>query len=56
MLDQDVEAIINSTRTTAGAMFCAVGAKALTEDSVLIGFIERSHKAEKEKRAKLIKA
>lgn len=37
-------------------MFCAVGAKALTEDSVLIGFIERSHKAEKEKRAKLIKA
>jgi len=51
-LDRDIRRIVETTRLSAGSMFAACGAKALSEDTVLVGLIERENKTEKEKRAK----
>ena len=48
-LDRDIRRIIETTRLSAGSMFAACGAMAL---SVLVGLIERENKTEKEKRVK----
>ena len=51
-LDHEISRIIETSRLSAGSMFAACGAKALSEDSVLVGLIERENKIEKEKRVK----
>ena len=51
-LDHEISRIIETSRLSAGSMFAACGAKALSEDSVLVGLIERENKTEKEKRVK----
>ena len=51
-LDRDIRRIVETTRLSAGGMFAACGAKALSEGTVLVGLIERENKTEKEKRAK----
>ena len=49
-LDRDIRRIIETTRLSAGSMFAACGAKAMSEDTVLVGLIERENKTEEEKR------
>ena len=51
-LDRDIRRIIETTRLSAGSMFAACGSMALSEDTVLVGLIERENKTEKEKRVK----
>ena len=48
-LDRDIRRIIETMRLSTGSMFAACGAMALSEDTVLVGLIERENKTEKEK-------
>jgi hypothetical protein len=51
-LDRDIRRIIDIRRLSAGSMFAACGAKALSEDSVLVGLIERENTTENVQRKK----